>query len=148
MEKRLYITPPSLLRWRPKGERNDVLFLDLEPDFLDEKTIRLDLDIVFWPIPVKRGWVQKKDFYIGSTGALVEFEATGGKVRNHTRGQPLKVDYETSYTRSRQAEVKISPGLEIGGDAKVELGEVTFGKDKLPGKTWNNSSPKPARSNQ
>lgn len=73
MEKRLYITPPSLLRWRPKGERNDVLFLDLEPDFLDEKTIRLDLDIVFWPIPVKRGWVQKKDFYIGSTGALVEF---------------------------------------------------------------------------
>jgi len=129
MEKRLYITPPSLLRWRPKGERNDVLFLDLEPDFLDERTMRLDLDIVFWPIPIKRGWVQKKDFYIGSTGARVEFEATDGKVKNHTRGQILKVDYETSYTRSRHAEVKISPGV-TAGDIKVEPGEITFGKDK------------------
>ncbi len=78
MEKRLYITPPSLLRWRPRGERSDVLFLDLEPDFLDEKTIRIDLNIVFWPISITRGWVQTKDYYVGSTGARVVFETVGG----------------------------------------------------------------------
>ena len=129
MEKRLYISPPSLLRWQPRGERSAVVFLDLEPDFLDENTIRLDLDIVFRPIPIKHGLLDKADFYIGSTGARISFEALGGKVRNYTRGTAFKVDYEKNYKRSRETAVKLSPGLDIGTKAKVELGEVTFDKN-------------------
>lgn len=129
MEKKLYITPPSLLRWQPKSQRKEVMFLDLEPDFLGEQTIRLDLNIVFRPIPLKQGWLEKADFYIGSTGARVGFEATGGEVKNYTRGTPLQVDYEKTYKRSRETAVKLSPGVKIGAEAKAELGEVTFGKD-------------------
>src|SRR6202051_1184819 len=126
MEKLLYITPPSLLRWQPKDKRSEVVFLDLEPDFLDDDTIRLDLDIVFRPIPIKHGVIEKADFYIGSTGVRVAFEATGGKVKSYTRGTPFKVDYEKTVKRSRETAVKLSPGLEIGAEAKVEVGEVTF----------------------
>lgn len=129
MEKRLYINPPLLLRWLPKDEQSQVLFLDLEPDFPDDKTLRVDLNIVFRPIPVKRGRIQKKDYYIGSTGARVLFETFGGKVTKYSRATALKVDYETTYKRSRQAAVKISPKLESDSVGKLELGEVTFDKD-------------------
>jgi hypothetical protein len=129
MGKTLYITPPSLLRWQPSGERTDILFLDMEPDFLDEKTIRIDLNIVFRPIPVKRGWVQTKDYYVGSTGARVVFEAIDGEVKNYTRAAAITIDYENTYKRSRKTEVKLSPKLEGAADTKVEFGEISFGKD-------------------
>jgi hypothetical protein len=129
MEKRIYITPPSLLRWQPRDRRNDVVFLDLEPDFLNDNTIRLDLDIVFRPIPVKHGVFEKADFYIGSTAVSVTFEATGGKVKNYTHGTPFNVDYEKTIKRSRKTVVKLSPELEIGSEASVSVGEVTFDKD-------------------
>jgi cold-inducible RNA-binding protein len=129
MEKNLYITPPSLLRWQPKGERKDVMFLDLEPDFLGENTIRLDLNIVFRPIALKQGWVDKADFYIGSTGARVGFEATGGQVKNYTRGTPLQVDHEKTYRRSRESAVNILPGITIGTNVKADLGTVSFRKE-------------------
>jgi hypothetical protein len=129
MEKTLYFSPYSLLRGQPNGKSNDVLFLEVEADFLDDKTIRLDLNIIFRPIAVKHGVFEKKDFYIGSTGAWVYFEAKGGEVKDYTRGTPLKVDYETTQKRSRKSTVKISPEVEIGSGPKVGLGEVVFGKD-------------------
>lgn len=129
MEKKLYITPPSLLRWLPKVERNEVLFLDLEPDFLDDNTIRMDLNVVFRPIPIRRGSVQTRDYYVGSTGARVVFEAFLGRVKNYTRATSLKVDYENTYRRSRQTSVKISPKIESDSKVKVELGEATFDKN-------------------
>jgi hypothetical protein len=129
MEKKLIIDPPTLLRWMPREERNDVLFLDLEADFPDEHTIRLDLNVVFRPIPIRRGTIQTRDYYIGSTGARVIFEAFLGKVRSYTPGILLKVDYEHTYTHTRKASVKIAPKIESGERIKGELGEVTFDKD-------------------
>ena len=129
MEKKLFIDPPKLLRWLPREERNDALFLDLEVDFLDEQTIRLDLNVIFRPIPIRRGMLQTRDYYVGSTGARVIFEAFFGKVRSHTRAIPLKVDYENTYTHSRKASVKIAPKIESGKEFKGEVGEVTFDKN-------------------
>lgn len=129
MVKKLLINPPKLLRWLPREERNDVLFLDLEADFLDEHTIRLDLNVVFRPIPIRRGKLQSRDYYVGSTGARVIFEAFLGKVRNYTRATPIKVDYENTYTHSRKASVKLSPKIESGESSKVEIGEITFDKN-------------------
>lgn len=80
--------------------------MDLEPDFLDEKTMRIDLNVVFRPIAVRRGWLQKKDYYVGSTGARVVFDTEDGQVKNHTRGMAFKIDYENTYTHLRQAAVK------------------------------------------
>jgi hypothetical protein len=129
MEKKLVINPPNLLRWLPREERNDVLFLDLEADFPDEQTIRLDLNVVFRPIPIRRGKLQTKDYYIGSTGARVIFEAFLGKVKSYTPSTSLKVDYENTYTHSRKASVKIAPKIESGEGFKGEIGEVTFDKN-------------------
>jgi hypothetical protein len=129
MEKKLFIDPPTLLRWLPREERNDVLFLDLEADFLDEHTIHLDLNVVFRPIPIRRGKLQTRDYYVGSTGARVIFESFLGKVRSYTRATPLKVDYENTYIHSRKASVKIAPKIESGEAIKGELGEVIFDKN-------------------
>jgi len=129
LEKKLLIDPPSLLRWLPTEERNDVLFLDLEPDFLDDRTIRLDLNIVFRPIPIRRGKLQTKDYYVGSTGARITFETFLGKVTNYTCGTPLKVDYEHTNTHSRKTSVKIAPAIEVGDKLIAKIGEVTFDKN-------------------
>lgn len=128
MDKKLFIDPPKLLRWLPREERNEVVFLDLEPDFLDEHTIRLDLNVVFRPIPIRRGKLQTRDYYVGSTGARVVFEAFLGKVKSYTRSTPLKVDYENTYTHSRNATVKIAPKID-SNVLKTEGGEVTFDKN-------------------
>lgn len=130
MIKKFLVTPPSLLRWRPKGKVSDVVFLDLSPDFLDDKTIRIDLNIVFRPIPVKRGWLQRKDYYVGSTGARLIFETVGGRVTNYTRATSFKVDYENTYKRSQQSAVKITPKIDTGVDSSVEFGEISINKDE------------------
>jgi hypothetical protein len=130
MEKKLFITPPALLRWQPKDEISNVVFLDLNADFLDDKTIRIDLNIVFRPIPIKRGWLQTKDYYVGSTGARVTFEAIGGRVTNYTRATSFKVDYENTYKRSQQSAVRIAPTIETGNDTSIGLGEISMNKDE------------------
>jgi hypothetical protein len=127
-ERTLFINPPALLRWLPRDQRGEVIFLDLEPDFLDEKTIRIDLNVVFRPIPIRRGTITSRDYYVGSTGARVIFEAFLGKVKRYSPGATLNVDYESVYRRSRSASVKLAPHLEVG-NAKTDVGEIAFTKD-------------------
>lgn len=129
MEKKLFIDPPSLLRWLPKEDRDNVLFLDLEADFLDDRTIRLDLNIVFRPIPIRRGKLQTKDYYVGSTGARITFDAFLGRIKNYTCGAPLKVDYEHTNTHSQKTSVKIAPTNEVSDMLGARIGEVTFDKN-------------------
>lgn len=128
-EKTLTVTPPALLQWLPQEDRsNGVVFLDLEPDFIDEKTLRIDLNIVFRSIPIRRGRIRTRDFYVGSTGVRVVFEAFRGKVRQCTPAAILEVNHENSYKRFRSNAVKLSPHVEAG-DSQVNLGEITFTKD-------------------
>jgi len=129
LEKTLFIDPPLLLRWLPREQQTNVLSLDLEADFLDDRTIRLDLNIVFRPRPIKRGLFHFRDYYVGSTGARITFEAFLGKVVNYTQGTPLKVDYEHTYTHSRKTSVKIAPTIAADEEVKPELAEVTFDKN-------------------
>jgi hypothetical protein len=130
MSKKLLIAPPALMRWQDKNKVSNVVFLDLNPDFLDDKTMRIDLEIAFNPIPIKRGWLRKKDYYVGSTGARVTFEAIGGRVRDYTRGTFFKVDYENTYKRSQHSAVKMAPKIEVEPSTKIELGEVSLDKDE------------------
>jgi hypothetical protein len=135
MEKSLYINPPSLLRWQPKGARNDIIFLDLEAHYPNDNTIDWDLSVVFRPILVKHGLLEKKYFYIGSTGARVGFEATDGQVKNFTRGTAFNVEHELSKTSSRGIKFKLSPALESGG-VKGEMFEVTADRNNQDTSTY------------
>jgi hypothetical protein len=109
---------------------SDVLYLDLEPDFKD-KTIRIELNVVFWPIALTLPGAQPKtEFYVGSTGARIFFQTNKGKVTEYKRGALLKVDYENSYKRLRNSTVKLSPQIETGSMVKAGAGDVTFEKDE------------------
>jgi len=130
MEKKLLIAPPALMRWQDKNKMSNVVFLDLNPDFLDDKTLRMDLEIAFNPIPIKRGWLRKTDYYVGSTGARVTYEAIGGRVTDHTKGTSFKVDYENTLKRLQQSAVKMAPKIEVESTATLELGEVSLDKDE------------------
>ena len=82
---KIYVTPPALLRWLPRDENSQVVFLDFEPDFIDENTMRMDLNVVFRPIPITRGLTQTKDYYVGCTGAQILFETFNGEVKSYTK---------------------------------------------------------------
>src|SRR5207244_10636087 len=81
----LTLTPTLNIHSFPTRRSSDlVISLDLEPDFLDAKTIRIDLNVIFRPVPVTRPGVTIKDYYVGSTGARVVFETVDGKVKKYT----------------------------------------------------------------
>ena len=126
---KIFVDPPELLRWLPRDGQTQVVFLDFEPDFLDENTIRMDLNVVFRPILITRGWSQTKDYYIGCTGARLLFETFNGQVRSYTKGKAIDVDYEHVYTRSRTASVKVAPKMQFGKKAEVDPGELSFDHD-------------------
>jgi hypothetical protein len=126
--KTLFIDPPTILKWMPRENRNEVIFLDIDPDFIDENTIRIELNVVFRPIAIKRGLIQAKDYYVGSTGAHVIFETFSGQVKDYTRAMTMPVDYENTYKRGRKASVKLAPKIEAG-EAKGEAGEIELAKD-------------------
>jgi hypothetical protein len=130
MNKTLYFFPPKLIQWLDDELRKtSVLLLDIEPDFIDDNKIHLDLNIIFRSIPVKTGIVQRRDYYVGSTGARVVFKAIGGEVKNYTGPMTLTVENEQTFKRSRQSGVKISPAIESGKEFKVNIGDITFQKD-------------------
>jgi len=125
--KTLFIDPPTLLKWLPLEGRNEVIFLDLEPDFLDENTIRIELNVVFRPIAIRRGKIQTRDYYVGSTGAHIIFETFSGKVKAYTPARTMPVNYTNTYKRRREASVKLAAKGEVGA-AKVDAGEIAFAK--------------------
>jgi hypothetical protein len=130
MQKTLYFYPPKLVRWLDEDSRNtSVLMLDIEPDFVDDNKIHLDLNIIFRSIPVTIGGLQSRDYYVGSTGARVTFKAIGGEVKKYTGPMTLTVDYEKTFTRARQSGVKVSPAVESSQGLKVNIGDITFQKD-------------------
>jgi hypothetical protein len=128
-EKTLYITPPTLLKWLPRDKRNEVVFLDLEPDFLDEKTIRIDLNVVFRPIPIRRGTIRTRDYYVGSTGARVVFEAFLGNVKRYTPAATLELITRIA-TNDLGTTLSNYPPM-----SRLAMQRLTLGKSHLP-KTW------------
>ena len=129
MARKILIDPPRLMCWLPEDMQTGVIFLELEPDFPTGETFRLDLNVIFRPVAIRRGFVQKQDFYVGSTGARIEVRIKDGKITTYTKKKSIKVGYEETDTHSRKAEVSISPKIEVGKDISLEPGEVTFGKD-------------------
>jgi hypothetical protein len=130
MNKTLYFFPPKLIHWLDDEFRKmSVLLLDIEPDFIDDNKIHLDLNIIFRSIPVKSGTLQCRDYYVGSTGARIIFKAIGGEVKDYTGPMTLTVDHEQTFERSRRSGVNVAPAIEGGKELKAKVGEITFQKD-------------------
>lgn len=122
------VSPPFLIPWTTEEERNrNCLLLDLEADATTNRGIRLDLDVVFCPIPIRHGVLNRSDFYVGSTGAEVTVVAERGQVHEHTGPETLVVNYSNKTTQVRSADLDLAPELEAesgGAKAKASLGSI------------------------
>ncbi len=127
----LQISPPVLANWLGADEQSrNVLLLELEVDELDNKSLRLDLNIVFNPIRLRRGNLPRADWYIGSTGAEIYFDAVDGSVtENYTKGRPLEVNYKPTETWKRKAALTLRPEIDTkdtSASTKARLGDIAL----------------------
>lgn len=129
----LVVDPPLLLPWLSSQEKlRAVVLLDLEADITGIEALRLDLNVVFNPIPVRRGSLQKMDYYIGTTGAEIVLDTVAGSVTNFTAEQSIDVNYSNTVEHCRKSTVAIKPTLEGkdgGRELKAGFGEFRWEKD-------------------
>lgn len=115
-ERILEVDPPLLLPWLTTEQKNsEVVLLDLEVDVIADKLLQFDLNIVFNPLPIRRGILTKEDFYVGSSGAQVLVQAHKGHVKDYTPAVELAVNYTNSTTRRRNATLCIKPSAKLRG---------------------------------
>lgn len=99
------IDPPILTPWLSYEERDkNIVLLDMQADINKSQEIRFDLDIAFNPISIRRGiiTINRKDFFIGCTGAEIFFGINDGKIIKFTEASILNVEYKniSEYTRN------------------------------------------------
>ena len=127
MKKIIYFYEPLLTKWLDyQKKKEEILFLDVEPDYVSDNKLRFDLDIAFRPISVMTGTFTKKEFSVGSRSAKIELVTTGNTINQFTPAQTITVDVEHSYTHKRQSSVKLAPKIETPEKSKVELGEISL----------------------
>ncbi|MBN1552287.1 hypothetical protein JW979_12515 [bacterium] len=130
--KTLIISPPKIIPWLSMEEKeNSIVLLDFEVDGLDDGALRFDLNVVFNSIPVKRGLIQKVDYYIGSSGAEVAINFDHGIIKDYSGEQILSVDYSNSVTHRRNSNITIKPNFSRKGnqeEVKVGLGAISLGR--------------------
>lgn len=124
----LIVDSPNLIPWMPKRIRDlNVILLDFDADDVAPSGVRLDLNIVFNPIPVRRGGGTRFDYYIGSTAAEIRVGTVGGKIRQYTEGTMLQVGYSNTERRARIAELHLFPQIRVDDASKIvsaELGPI------------------------
>jgi len=118
----LSVDPPLIIPWLSVEERQEnILLLDFDADIDPAPhTLRVDLNVVFNPISVRRGTITHVDYYIGSTGAEIIIEATKGTIHDHTRAAKLDVSYSNSSKIWRKAGLNLAPAVKV----KIESKEI------------------------
>ena len=125
----------NILPWLTKEERRqNTVLLDFEPDLVDDETLRLYINILFNPIRVRRGWIKRADWYVGSTGMLVTVNIHNGKITDYTEPRELTAKYEIINGGTRQSTTSLAPQVnaEISGHhlkAKLFSLEYLAGRD-------------------
>ena len=108
------ITPPNIVPWLTDEQRKkNIILLDFDFDIEVNGAYRIDLDVVFNPISVRRGKVLFVDYYIGSTGAEITLDVSKGLLLYYTESTMLNNDYKNSKKGHRNATLNLSPLLEI-----------------------------------
>jgi hypothetical protein len=125
----LIIDPPETmdLLLHDKKKQNVVLF-KFEPDLISAKTLRIDLNVAFRPVPIKREEQKRIYFQVGCTGALISLRADNAAIKDYTPDTTLDVKYTNTVTRKRNFAMSLSPAIktENGADkAELSIGSVT-----------------------
>lgn len=128
------IEPPILTPWLSDGERDkNIVLFDLQIDFEDEDKLRFDFDVAFNPISVRRGKVDRRDFYVGCTGAEIHFIISSGQIIEYTKGSKLDVKYENRRDFNRQTALNLIPKLKSKNkinEREVAPGSLTYKKSQ------------------
>lgn len=126
---RLSVKPPIIIPWlSAKKRKQNVILLDLDADREDDGTLRLDLNVVFNPIAVRRGTVRRVDYYVGSTGAEISIKATRGTICDHTQAVTLPVNYTNVTKKQRKVALSLIPTVKAktGSDEiEAQAGSIT-----------------------
>jgi hypothetical protein len=111
----LVLCPPNIVPWLSNEVRNrNILLLDFDADLEDDETLRIDLNVVFNPIPIRRGRITSADYYIGSTGAEISLKAISGTIQQYTTGAKLDVHYSSTTTRLRKVSLILKTNVGFG----------------------------------
>ncbi|AKH37552.1 NAD+ kinase [Nitrosomonas communis] len=130
----MLIEPPTIIPWLSDEERSaNIILLDFDVDVEDLGTLRVELNVVFNPKSVRRGSVNRVDYYIGCTGAEIIFEATQGTILQHTQEATLDVNYTNSTSTDRKVALNLAPAIKEkndGAQINVALGTINRKKGK------------------
>ena len=128
------IEPPNLTPWLSDEERDrNIVLFDMQIDQDDLQRLRFDFDIAFNPISVRRGDVDRKDYYVGCTGAEIFFKITDGEVVDYTKGSTLNVEYKNEKEFVRNTSLDLTPELKIKdnhNEKSLKLGSIKYHKSK------------------
>lgn len=128
------ITPPNLTPWlNDKKRSRSIVLLDMQVDQEEIKKLRFDFDIAFNSISVRRGKIDRKDYYIGCTGAEIFFKVNNGKVIDYTKGSTLNVEYKIEKEFVRNTSLNLTPEFKIKEgkvDKSLKLGSLKYEKSK------------------
>jgi hypothetical protein len=119
----LIIEPPNkLLGTMPHEERERcVMLLGLEAESLASDSLRVQLNVVFQPIGIRRGLLAPSDYYIATTGGTVAVTAPDAELVNHTGPNRVAVQHDVSVERETTGSRKLVPEL------KGKLGATDLG---------------------
>jgi hypothetical protein len=128
------IDPQKIIPWLSKKDKDSSLvLLDFKANVAsidDNESIRIDLDVVFNPKPIRRGTLQRYDYYVGSTGAEISLTINDGTIDSFTPEVKIDVDYSNTVGENRKSNVSLSPSMEVTqGTSKVKANIGTFAKE-------------------
>jgi len=110
----IFVRPANLVGWLSETQRKEnLLLLSFSATPEDDSTLRLELNVVFNPLAVRRGVLTRYNYYVASTGAEIEIELEHGDVRSHTNEATLSVEYENASEVRRKKGAEIAPSLQV-----------------------------------
>lgn len=119
----LFVDPPDIIPWMSHEIRQSSILLgDFCVDDISGHHVRVDVDIVFQPIRIRRAGTQKTDYYVGTAGAQIYVRATDGSIEGYTPESTLMTDYTNQHQRSRSSSVVVKPSSKQAGAAQISQG--------------------------
>jgi len=126
----LIIDPPITMDWLPQEKKDkNIMIFGFDADMTKNKSLRVDLNVAFTPIPVRRGKITRRtDFHIGSTGATIKVKTNNSTLKNYSKEKTLKVKYSNTTKRKRNFTFTLKPEVTAkSGDVQIgaSIGSVT-----------------------
>src|SRR5690606_7449591 len=93
--------------WRNRN----IVWLDMQIDKEKKHTFRFDIDFAFNTISIRRGSINRRDYYIGCTGAELEIDFNNSKLLDYTKAATLDVKYTNTKTIKRNSKLVFEPKI-------------------------------------